>query len=73
VERLVIGCFESSVSDRGVGCCLEPEGNGVNPRGGGNKGGPGPPSGEQDKQLTSSSGGDNSLMEQEEDGEKGQA
>ncbi len=45
-----------SVSDREVGWCLEPVGNGVNP-GGGNGGGPGPPSGEQDKQLTASSGG----------------
>ncbi len=50
----------------------EPEGNRVNP-GGGNEGGPGSPSGEQDKQLTASRGGDNSLMEWEEDGKKGQA
>jgi hypothetical protein len=41
--------------------------------GGGNEGGPGPPSREQDKQLTVSRGGDNSLMKQEEDGKKGQA
>jgi hypothetical protein len=34
-----------------------PEGNGVNP-GGGNGGVPGPPSREQDKQLTASRGGD---------------
>ncbi len=60
------------VFDRRVGCCLEPEGNGVNP-GGGKEGGPGPPSGEQDKQLTASRGGDNSLMEREEDDRKGQA
>jgi hypothetical protein len=59
------------VSDREVGWCLEPEGNGVKP-GGGNGGGPGPPSGERDKQLTASRGGGNSLMEQEEDGKKGQ-
>jgi hypothetical protein len=36
---------------------------GVNP-GEGNGGGPGPPSGEQDKQLISSRGGGNTLMEQ---------
>ncbi len=36
------------VSDREVGCCLEPKGNGVNP-GGGDEGGPSPPSREQDK------------------------
>jgi hypothetical protein len=55
-----------------VGCCLEPKGNAVN-LGGGDKGGPGPPSQEQDKQLTASRGGDNSIMEREEDGKKGQA
>ncbi len=54
-----------------VGRCLEPEGNGVKPDGG-NGGGPGPPSGERDKQLTASRGGDKSLMKQEEDGKKGQ-
>jgi hypothetical protein len=54
-----------------VGWCLEPEGNGVSPSRV-NGGGPGPPSGEQDKQLTASRGGDNSPMEQEEDGKKGQ-
>jgi hypothetical protein len=59
------------VSDREVGCCLEPKGNGYNP-GGGDEGGPGPLSGEQDKQLTASRGGDNSIMEQEEDVKKGQ-
>jgi hypothetical protein len=42
---------------------MDPEGNGVNP-GEGNKGGPGPPIGEQDKQLISSRGGDNTLMGQ---------
>jgi hypothetical protein len=60
------------VSNRGVGCCLEPEGNGVNSVGG-DEGGPVPPSGEQDKQLTASREGDNILMEWEEDGRKGQA
>jgi hypothetical protein len=54
-----------SVSDRGVGCCLEPEGNGVNP-GGGDEGGPGPPSREQDKQSTTSRVEVNSAMEREE-------
>ncbi len=39
------------------------EGNGVNPSGG-NGGGPGPPDGKQDKQLISSRGGGNTLMEQ---------
>ncbi len=65
-------CRMEIVSDREVGCCLEPEGNGVN-LGGGNEGGPSPPSGEQDKQLTASRGGYNSLMEREEDGKKGHA
>ncbi len=54
-----------------MGCCLEPKGNGVNPVGG-NEAGPGPPSEEQDKNL-SASRGDNSLVEREEDGKKGQA
>ncbi len=48
-----------------MGRCLKPEGNGVNP-GRGNGGGPGPPSGEQDKQLIANRGGDNSFMEQQE-------
>jgi hypothetical protein len=61
-----------TVSDRGAGCCLEPKENGVNP-GGGDEGGPSPPDRGQDKQLTTSRGGDNSIMEQEEDGKKGQA
>jgi hypothetical protein len=43
------------------------------PGGGGNEGGPGPPGRKQDKQLTANRGGDNSLMEQGEDGMKGQA
>ncbi len=60
------------LSDRRVGCCLEPKENGVNP-GGGDEGGPSPQSREQDKQLTVSRGGDNSIMEREEDGKKGQA
>ncbi len=61
-----------SVSDREVGCCLEPMENGAN-LGGEGEGGPGPPSGQQDKQSTSSRGGDNSIMEREEDSKKGQA
>jgi hypothetical protein len=55
-----------------VGYCLEPQGKGVNP-GGGDEGGPGPPDREKDKQLIASREGVNSTMEQEEDGEKGQA
>jgi hypothetical protein len=47
----------------GAGECMDTEGNGVN-LGEGNRGGPGPPSGEQDKQLISNSGGDNTLMGQ---------
>jgi hypothetical protein len=43
------------VADEEAGRCLDPEGNGVNLRGG-NGGGPSPPSGEQDKQLISSRG-----------------
>jgi hypothetical protein len=70
-EAISPGPFKGSVSDRRVGCCLEPKGNGVNP-GEGDEGGPGPPSREQDKQLTVSRGGDNSIMEQEEDRKKGQ-
>jgi hypothetical protein len=42
---------------------MDPEGNVVN-LGKGNGEGPGPPSGEQDKQLISNSGGDNTLMGQ---------
>ncbi len=55
-----------------MGYCLEPKGNGVN-LGGEGEGGPGPLSGEQDKQSTASRGGDNSIMEREEDGNMGQA
>jgi hypothetical protein len=51
------------VADEEAGRCLDPEGNGVYP-GGGNGGEPSPPRGEQDKQLISSRGGDNTLMEQ---------
>jgi hypothetical protein len=51
------------VAYEGAGRCMDPEVNGVNP-GEGNGGGPGPPSGEQDKQLISSRRGDNTLMEQ---------
>jgi hypothetical protein len=52
---------ELLVSDIEVRCCLEPTGNRVNP-GRGDEGGPGPPSGEQVKQLTASRGGDNRIM-----------
>jgi hypothetical protein len=52
----------TNVADKEVGRCLDPEGNGVN-LGGGNGGGPGPPSREQDKQLISSRGEGNTLME----------
>jgi hypothetical protein len=41
-----------TVSYKGVGECVDPEGNGVNP-GEGDGGGPSPPSEEQDKQLIS--------------------
>ncbi len=50
--------------------CLRPEGNGVS-SGGEGKGGPGPPSGEEDKQSTPSKEGGN--MEQEEEGRTSQA
>jgi hypothetical protein len=52
------------VSDGEAGRFLDPAGNGVNP-GGGNEGGPGLPGGEQDKQLITSRGGGNILMEQQ--------
>jgi hypothetical protein len=42
---------------------MDPDGNGVN-LGEGNGGGPGPPSGEQDKQLISSREGGDTSMEQ---------
>jgi hypothetical protein len=57
------------VPNRRVGCCLDPEGNGVNP-GKGDDGGPGPSDREQDKQSTASKEGGN--MEQEEEGKKSQ-
>jgi hypothetical protein len=64
-----IGCLEVigpltvvTEADEEAVRCLDPEGNGVN-LGGGNGGGPGPPSGEQDKQLINSRGEGNTLME----------
>jgi hypothetical protein len=41
---------------------MDPEGNRVNPRKGAGGGGPGPPSEEQDKQLISNSGEDETSM-----------
>jgi hypothetical protein len=58
------GPDKGNVSDEEAGRCLDPEGNGVNP-GGGNGGGPGPPGREQDKQLITSRGRGNTLMEQQ--------
>ncbi len=55
------------VPDRGVGCCLWPEGNGVS-SGEGGEGGPGPSDKKWDKQSTLSKEGCN--MEQEEEGKK---
>jgi hypothetical protein len=52
---------EEIVTDREVGECLNPEGNGVT-MGRGAEGGPGPPSGEQDKQLICNNGGDKTSM-----------
>jgi hypothetical protein len=49
------------VTDRGKKECVDPEGNGVT-MGEGAEGGPGPPSGEQDKQSVCSSGGDKTSM-----------
>ncbi len=49
------------VADRGLGGCVDPEGNGVTMRRGA-EGGPDPPSGEQDKQLICSSGGGKTPM-----------
>jgi hypothetical protein len=43
--------------------CVDPEGNGATMSGGA-EGGPGPPSGEQDKQLVYNSGGDKTSMEE---------
>ncbi len=53
-----------TVADKGAGRCMDPEGNEVNPGKGSGGGPPSPPSGEQDKQLISSRGGGNTLMEQ---------
>ncbi len=49
-EAISPGPSMGSVADRGVGGCVDPEGNGVTMVRGA-EGGPGPPSGEQDKQL----------------------
>jgi hypothetical protein len=51
----------SSVTDRGNEECVDPEGNGVTMSEGA-EGGPGLPSGEQDKQSVCSSGGDKTSM-----------
>ncbi len=51
----------SSVTDRGNEECVHPEGNGVTMSEGA-EGGPGPPSGEQDKQSVCSSEGDKTSM-----------
>ncbi len=47
--------------DRGIRECVDPEGNGVT-MGGEAEGGPGTPSGEQDKQLVCNSGEDKTSM-----------
>ncbi len=52
---------EPTVADGGMGKCVDPEGNGVS-LGKGAEGEPGPPSGEQDKQLICNSGGDETPM-----------
>jgi hypothetical protein len=49
------------VTDRGKKECVDPKGNGVT-MGRGAEGGPGPPSGEQDKQSICNSGGDKTSM-----------
>ncbi len=49
------------VADGEVGDCVDSEGNGVT-MGRGVEGGPGPPSGERDKQLICSSGGGETPM-----------
>ncbi len=64
IVMLMVTVMLIIVSNREIEGCLEPKGNGVN-LGRGNGGGPGPPSWEQDKQLITSRGGDNSLMEQQ--------
>ncbi len=50
-----------TVADRGMGKCVDSEGNGVS-MGKGAEGGPSPPSREQDKQLICNSGGDETPM-----------
>ncbi len=64
-EAIFPGPSKGSVRDGGVGECVDPERNGVNP-GEGDGGGAGPPSEEQDKQLISSSGGVETPMGQPE-------
>jgi hypothetical protein len=59
------GPGKRSVPNMRVGCCLGPEGNWVS-SGEGGKGGPGPPSREEDKQSSHSNEG--GIMEQEEEG-----
>jgi hypothetical protein len=49
------------VTDRGKKECVDPEGNGVTMSEGAERG-PGPPCGEQDKQLICNSGGDKTYM-----------
>jgi hypothetical protein len=51
---------------RGIRECVDPEGNGVT-MGRGEERGPGPPSGEQDKQLICNSGGDKTPLGSQED------
>jgi hypothetical protein len=67
-----------TVPDTRVGHCLEPEGSGDSPRGG-DEGGPGPPSKEEDKQPAPSKGDKQSTpskeggnMEKKEEGKKSQ-
>jgi hypothetical protein len=58
------------VADGEVGECVDPEGNGVT-MGIGVEGGPGPPSGERDKQLICSSGGGETPKGNKEDSKMG--
>jgi hypothetical protein len=53
--------LELGEADEEMGVCVDPEGNGVT-MGRGAEGGPGPPSGEQDKQLICNSGGGETPM-----------
>jgi hypothetical protein len=56
-------CYRITVADGEMGECVDPEGNGVT-MGRGAEGGPGPPSGEQDKQLICNGGrGETSMGE----------